>query len=73
MKKGEGQVDRLFMLLQDKQPHRTDEIMNKIYGSSHLGIARISARIYDVKKRYNVEISCRKDIKHPTLVWYELL
>jgi hypothetical protein len=73
MKKGEGQAERLYKLLQDKKAHRTDEILQEIYGASHLGIARISARIYDVKQRYNVAIACKKDKHNPTLVWYELL
>ncbi|MGB8006423.1 MAG: hypothetical protein WCF48_04785 [Terriglobales bacterium] len=44
------QTDKLFQLLKDGKPHRTDEILREVYGSEHLGIARIGARINDLKK-----------------------
>jgi hypothetical protein len=43
------QTERLLELLRDHQPHRTDEILLKVYGSEHMGIARIGARIADLK------------------------
>jgi tetrahydromethanopterin S-methyltransferase subunit D len=43
------QTERLLELLKDHQPHRTDEILLKVYGSQHMGIARIGARIADLK------------------------
>ena len=51
-----SQVGRLYNLLSDFEWHRTDEILSRVYGSSHLGIARISARVYDVQKKFGVEI-----------------
>jgi hypothetical protein len=45
------QTDRLLELLKDYKPHRTDEILREVYGSEHMGIARIGARINDLKKR----------------------
>jgi hypothetical protein len=32
------------------RPHNTVEILREVYGSEHLGIARIGARINDLKK-----------------------
>lgn len=56
---GTSQKARLFALLQDGQWHSTPEIQQKIYGGSHLGISRISARIYDIQKD-GYEIESRK-------------
>lgn len=66
-----SQTDRLFNLLKDGKPIRTDEIMEKIYGGSHLGLARVGARIWDLKKKYNVNIKGWKD-ENPCLYWYQL-
>ena len=49
--KKKSQTQRLLELLSDGEPHRSDEILEKVYGGSHLGIARISARIYDLKQK----------------------
>jgi hypothetical protein len=43
------QTERLYNLLKDNLPHRTDEILRVVYGSEHNGIARIGARIADLK------------------------
>jgi hypothetical protein len=43
------QTEKLFELLKSGRPVRTDEILLKVYGSSHNGIARIGARIADLK------------------------
>lgn len=64
------QIDLLYDLLSDQKPHRTDEILKKVYGSGKLGIARIGARIYDIKQRYSVEIIGWHDKLRPTLYWY---
>lgn len=45
-----SQTQRLYELLLDGKSHRTDEILREVYGSEHLGIARIGARIADLKK-----------------------
>jgi hypothetical protein len=44
------QTDRLFELLKDHRPHSTLQILRVVYGSEHLGIARIGARVNDLKK-----------------------
>jgi len=44
------QAERLLQLLKDHRPHNTLEILRKVYGSEHLGLARIGARVNDLKK-----------------------
>lgn len=66
-----SQTDRLEQLLLDGEPHRTDEILKAVYGSEHLGIARIGARIADLKKRGYV-INGWRDNEIKTLYWYEI-
>src|ERR1035438_863416 len=46
MKKGPSQTDRLYTLLSDGKPHRTDEIVQKIYSGGAL--ARLGGRINDL-------------------------
>lgn len=66
-----SQTERLWSLLRDARPHRTDEILSVVYGSEHAGIARIGARIADVKKKHNVNIKGHKDKQNPSLYWYQ--
>lgn len=65
------QKQRLLELLKDYKPHRTDEIMEKVYGGSHCGLARVGARIWDLKQD-GKEISGRKDPDNHALYWYQL-
>lgn len=46
-----SQKDKLCNLLEDGKPHRTDEIMRVCYGGEHLGLARVGARIWDLKNK----------------------
>ena len=73
MTKGGSQTERLYNVLKDKEPHRTDELLAKVYGSSHLGIARISARIYDIKRNYRLMVKNWHDKKQPSLTWYQII
>jgi hypothetical protein len=68
-----SQNDRLYALLKDGEPHRTDEILEKVYGNDHLALARVGARIYDIKKKHRVEVKGWKDAKRPALYWYQLV
>ncbi len=68
-----SQLDKLYDLLYDGLPHRTDEIMKVVYGADHLGLARVGARIYDLKKRMNVMIRSWPDPEHKSLTWYQLI
>jgi hypothetical protein len=66
------QTQRLYELLKDCRPHRTDEIMRVVYGSDHLGVARIGARVWDVQKKYGVKVDGRHDPEKPSLYWYRM-
>ena len=66
-----SQTQKLYNLLSDGNPHRTDEIMLVVYGANHLGLARVSARIHDLKMEGH-NITGRKDKNNPTLYWYML-
>ncbi len=68
-----SQADKLYELLKDYRPHRTDEILRVVYGSEHAGIARIGARIADVKSKHGVEIHGWKDPERLSLYWYQLV
>lgn len=73
MEEKKSQAERLYNLLQDGQAHSTIEIMERVYGNDHLGLARVGARIYDVKKRYGVEVEGRKDNERKSIYWYRLV
>ena len=66
-----SQATKLLALLRDGRPHSTVEIMERVYGGSHLGLARIGARIYDLKQRGHV-IEGKRDEKNPAIYWYQL-
>ena len=66
------QAARLLQLLKDFRPHRTDEILREVYGSEHLGIARIGARIADLKKLGHHIIGYH-DPQNQKLYFYKLI
>lgn len=68
-----SQTERLYDLLLDGKPHCTNEIMFKIYGDEHLGLARVGARIWDIKRKYRVNIISNRDPVHKSLWWYQLI
>jgi hypothetical protein len=68
----QAQTDKLYQLLLDGKPHRTDEIQISVYGAAHLGVARIGARIFDLQKKYGVKVSGWKDKIRPSLYWYKM-
>lgn len=69
-----SQTAKLYEVLKDGKPHRTDEIMAVVYGSSHLGLARVGARIWDLNHKGLGRYKIRgwKDENKPTLYWYQL-
>lgn len=64
------QTDTIYNILIDGQPHRTDEIVRRVYRQLGPSLARVGARIYDIKKKYTVEIEGWRDPQRPTLYWY---
>ena len=71
--KRESQTTRIYNLLMDGEPHRTDEIQIKIYGRNHLGTARISGRVSDIRRIYKITVDGWKDKDIPSLFWYRIL
>jgi hypothetical protein len=67
-----SQMEQIYDLLRSGRPVRTDEIMREVYGNDHLGLARVGARVWDVKKKYKVEVKGWKDEQNPTLYWYQI-
>jgi len=70
----QSQADKLYELLKSGRPVRTDEILRVVYGSSHSGIARIGARIHDIKGKLPQGWTIRswKDPERPSLWFYQL-
>lgn len=68
-----SQKIRLYQLLSDGKPHRTDEILEKVYGASHLGVARIASRIHDLRKQENLDIISYREPQKPSLWVYQLI
>ena len=67
-----SQANLLFNLLLDRNWHRTDEILEKVYGFDHVGIARVGARIADLKRKGCVIYGKPDKMKH-SLYWYRLI
>jgi hypothetical protein len=72
------QTERLYNLLKDGNPHRTDEILRIVYGSEHTGLARIGARVDDLKKgKWRGQVRCEivghKDPQNQALYFYKLI
>ena len=67
-----GQTQRLYSLLSDGNPHDTIDILNRVYGGEHLGIARISARIWDLKKKGYI-IESWKDKERKSIWYYKMI
>lgn len=67
-----SQVSDMYALLSDYKPHSTKEILKEVYGNSHLGIARIGARIYDIKDKYRVQIKSWQDPLKHSIWWYQM-
>jgi hypothetical protein len=72
------QTERLYNLLKDGNPHRTDEILRVIYGSEHNVFARIGARVADLKTgKWPGQVRCEivgyKDPENQALYFYKLI
>ena len=67
-----SQTTLLFHLLSDRNWHRTDEILEKVYGFDHVGIARVGARVADLKRKGCIIDGKPDKMKH-SLYWYRLI
>lgn len=68
-----SQVESLYALLSDYEPHSTREIQKSVYGADHLGRANIPARILDIKRKYRVQIESWPDAKQKTIWYYRMI
>ena len=73
-----SQTEKLYNLLGDGEPHSTPQILREVYGSDHLAIARISARVYDLSRgkwsgKKKLKIESWRDPKHETIWYYRLV
>ncbi len=69
----QSQTEKLYQLLSDGKPHATTEICAIVYGGEDLKLARVAARIYDVKQKYGVKIPPAKQDEHnATIHWYHI-
>jgi hypothetical protein len=69
--KAPTQVERLWALLQDGKFHSTPDIVTRVYGPG-LSLARVAARIWDLKQRYGAQIERRQDERNPSIHHYRL-
>ncbi len=67
-----SQADKLLELLSDEEAHSTVEIMRVVYGGDHLGLARVGARVYDLKEKGYV-IESRPGKINKTIWYYKLM
>lgn len=65
-----SQSDRLYLLLADGLPHRTDEIVEVVYGPGCV-LARVGARIHNLKQKGHQIIGWH-DENNAALYWYQL-
>lgn len=78
-----SQSERLYDLLSDGKPHNTVEILEFVYGGSHLGLARVGARVNDLVNQGSefldkdgnlIEGENKRrgwhDDKNPAIYWY---
>jgi hypothetical protein len=66
-----SQTDKLYNLLRGGSAYRTDEIVRLVYGNG-LSLARVGARVWDVKHKYGIEIKGWHDKENPALYWYQM-
>jgi hypothetical protein len=70
--KKQSQTTRLLELLSDGKDHSTIDIMEKVYGAGHLGLARVGSRICDLRQSGH-EIVGWKDKTNPSIYWYRMV
>lgn len=69
---GRTQKQKLEELLKDGDWKNTLEIRDRVYGGDHLSMARIAARVYDLKKDGH-EIESRKKEGYPNIQEYRIV
>lgn len=67
-----SQKQKLLNLLSDYEWHSTIEICDIVYGAIHFGLARVGARIFDLKQDGHT-IEGKHDPERQTIYWYRLI
>ncbi len=67
-----SQLLALYEALQDKKPHSNFELVGEVYHFKGPSIARLGARIFDLKRKYGLDIQGWKDTSDPRKYWYQL-
>ena len=67
-----SQVERIKAILQDGEWHSNFEIIELAYLMNHASSARLSARIYDLKKQ-GYDIEGKDDKNNQTKYWYRMV
>ena len=67
-----SQKQKLLVLLSDHEWHSTIDVLENVYGNDHLALARVGARVFDLKSDGHV-IEGKKDAERPTIYWYRLV
>ena len=69
-----SQTEKLYSVLSDGRPHRVDELLDRVYGAIEgFSVARLGARVWDLKKRYNVEIKSWPDHANRKMWVYQII
>lgn len=66
-----SQLKRILEILSDWQPHSSFELVERAYGSHGPSLARLGARIWDLKQK-GCEIAGWRDPDDPKKYWYQL-
>lgn len=66
-----SQINSILEILSDWQPHSSFELVERAYGSHGPSLARLGARIWDLKQK-GYEIIGWRDPENPKKYWYQL-
>ena len=67
------QCERLWALMSDYKAHRVDEILEVVYTQDGPSIARVSARLWDLRQMKGLKLKRWRDPHKKTLYWYQFL
>ena len=67
-----SQSSEILEILLDEKAHRVDEIIEKVYKMEKPSVARVGARIFELKEKHGFEIKSWPDPKNRKLWYYQL-
>ncbi len=68
-----SQLEKMWDLMRDGNPHSTYQIVAEVYDMSTTTIARVASRVFDMKKKYGVDINSWPDKDNPKMWWYQVV